>query len=422
MAFIQRLQPKKASGGGGYYSSSIASSQLGILKNMLEQDGFLSQADYDILIKKAIEFRSYFTSGSKSDMNALSEIDEKISSYMSEKTLIEVKRSQDSNGIRTSLDDSLKNISQQFGADPEQYFSKASEALKSTIEFLGEHIQVAKDSGNEIVVGDLSSYYHEVKEKLNDIDSMSAAYGAGTEGVKTFGVKIDTDSAGRVTKIDYMPLNKIEGMATNAVVGKGIPVFTTPMSSPDGKRVAYLGGLRFDNSVEIPDAFGDGTNRNMLLNGGELGKTITIKPESLMLRDYIPIGTWAKGTKGSLYKRNDDGTYTKYSNLKPDQLGVSSQDIQDVDSVWEGQINDQTVASGGLETLPKEIKYQSPSPPMFGTSKSMFSDLPEPPASKLAIPKAEFKKPVAEPRLNLWQNAKDIFAGEKNIKQLLEKT
>lgn len=403
----------KPSGGGNYFSSTMASSQLSIMEDMLKTDGILNQADYDMLIKKAIELRSYFASGSKSDANSLAVLDERISAYMLGKSQFESAKLVSTDKIEADLNDTLKTLSLSHGTKPKEYLDKASKVLNEAINFIGEQYEKANQADNFETAYKLSAVYNKIKEQYDDVISMTAALESGkTDSFATF---IDTDAAGRITGINYKPLNKGEigsYMPTNALLDN-IKVYVRPVVGPNGISTAYLAGNKFDNTQGIASPLSGEVTHNLLISG-DPAQQINLKTENLAVRGYIPDGSWARGRHGDFYKNIGDNSYVKYPKIDPDVIGLQPTDYQDVNSIWENQINQSVVASGGLETLANEQKYVSPAPPMSiaPSTQQPMTNIQRDVAvaqkqSKAMIP----EEPVAEPRRGLWERARQFFTG-----------
>lgn len=404
--------PRKSSG-GGYFSSTMASSQLSIMEDMLKTDGVLNQADYDILTKKAIELRQYFSSGSKSDANALAALDQRISSYMLGKSQFDLNKQFSTDKIENELNDTLKTISLSSGTKPAEYLDKASKTLNETINFIGDQYDKATKADNWEVASKLSTTYNKIKEQYDDVISMKAALESGK--ADNFAAFIDTDAAGRITGINYKPLNKGEVggyMPTNALLDD-VKVYVRPVVGPDGVSKAYLAGNKFDNTVGIASPISGNPVHDVLISG-DPAQQIKLDSKGLAVRGYIPDGSWAHGRSGNFYKNIGDNSYIKYPNFDPDVVGLKSTDYQDVNSIWEDQINRSVVASGGAETLGNEFKYNSPAPPMSiaPTNQPQITNIQRDVAvaqkqSSAMVP----ENPVTPPRPGLWDRAKQYFSG-----------
>ena len=325
---------KKSSGGSGY---GIMVDQLSILENDLQSDGVLSPGDYDLLIKKAENLST--SPGLSADQR--SNIAVKISNYKKTKKVSDYTKTGDIKRMNDALLNEGAQDTMLAGNDPKRFLEGRLESLKSKINDLNENIISRQENG-----GDTFEYQNELQSTMADYNSKYEAYSAmanfdpaNPQPIPGYVAYVKTNNYGEIVDVDYTKYGDKSGYAeTNAMIN-GFPVFGKVNTKKDGKNYFVLGNQTFSapDSI-IPDPLNPGASKSQRLidestiNDAKIGGGDFVKASQLAgyknfsnadlnVQSYIPRNSFAKDTTGKIYKRNDDGSYTKYVNVNPQNMG-----------------------------------------------------------------------------------------------------
>lgn len=418
--FLKAGAPQPAKGGGEYFSWTMASAQLAILENSLRAtDGTLSMADTRKLLEKAMEFVPKFNPNTPTGKNALANLDKYISNQQTDATVKVLDRNNSPDNLKNNYADGLKQIGFQFGNDPSKFINAKMVLLKDAYDYAEQRYNESKKTEHFTNQDAFENYMNEYRQAYDDTVAMRVALTESKDkAITTFGAVVVTDTAGRVTGIDYVPSADIpsDTMMTNATIGN-VVIHATPVTKMGGIKEVWLGGQKFDNTVPVISALNENETHNTLISGDP---TVPIKFNvgDLQIRGYIPEGGWAK-EGNNFYKRIEDGGYSfmEYKNTTAQQLGLNRQDYQEVNSVWGSKMHNAAVASGDLSQVPTSKPYVTPESSNMSLAPNRSVQAP-PSQFQTDIEQAtlegqtqQFKKPVTEPKKNIWQKAGDFFKG-----------
>ena len=106
----------------------------------------------------------------------------------------------------------------------------------------------------------------------------------------------------------------------------GLSVYGKVNDKRDGKNLFFLGGSIFSAADRLeadPENPGQFKPTKLVADVKQMGPFkigeagyVNMDTKSLRVQSYLPRDSWAKGMSGSIYKRRQDGGYTKYINLQ----------------------------------------------------------------------------------------------------------
>ncbi len=339
---------------------------LSIKENQLEVDGKLSSGDYDALLKDAQKLYSNpaLNAGQRSNIAV------KISQYQKARSLSGLKDVNDIELLNRELVDDFRKQTMLTGSDPATLMQARSLALQSKLEHLTDSISNLEGSGS-----DATNHVNEFSATLSDYNDLLQAiqetqnYKSGSAPSSSFVAYVTTNSKGEINDVEIGRLGAKGGYAeTNAVYG-GLQVFGKINRKENGQNIFQIGNKRF----AAPDMFeydpqnpGVVKSRRLVdvtqqTQGGQGFDVASqnaysdLLPRDLRVQGAVPIGGWARGQSGALYKRKETGRYEKYLNTESSAInGLSENDVLNVPRAFESSINasvDKTNDFSGAETF-----------------------------------------------------------------------
>jgi len=362
------LSSKKGSGGVG-----MLADQLQILENTLAKDGYLSPGDYDVLIAKAREIQM----GNALSADQRSNYDVKISNYEKLKSTSQLEKADDLKRIS----DENKNMNYQnnliFGNNPVEWTRTMMDVYESNINDLQESIDRRKDSGDNA-----TEYENELMEtmaKYREVAGINEAVSNNKDfsnPIPGFVAYVETNNNGEIVNVEYAKYGAKSGYAeTNGMIN-GVQVFGKVNVKRDGKNFFIMGNKIFQApDILMQDPSNPGSFKPTKLvadvetkkGGLTTGKDgyVNLTTEQVAVQSYLPKNSWAKGINGTLYKRREDGGYTKYLNATPEDLNI------------EGSIFNlpEPIESTLMSKADETIDYSAPVTPDQGMNMTPTTDL-----------------------------------------------
>ncbi len=326
----------KKSGGGGI-KSGILKDQLQIIEAQLESDGNLAPGDLKLLQDKAQEFYGYpgLTPSQRSDFQVA------VERYKSKASQYELSDLQDIEALNSDVKEDQIVIAMEHGNDPQTFIEKQSTLQFSRVQQLAESITNREQSGADttdhvLAYDEARIEYQNTLEAMQDIERAAA-----DEQVESnYAAHIKTNSRGEIVDVDISPRGTQSGYAeVSGVTYGGLPVFGKPRKEGE-TQIFNLGSNRF----EAGNTFIIGEDGNPVIgsdtlvspNLGEDG--YKINTDTVRTRPMMRNGEYARGQKGFYYKKNEDGTYTKYLNADPEKLGVQETEVLPIPKQFESSI------------------------------------------------------------------------------------
>lgn len=355
VSFLRPGGTKK--GGSGY---GILIDQLSIKENELAVDGNLSPGDYDVLIKMAQGFANSgaLTADQRSNLTV------KVSAYEKAKSASNIGDSNDIARLNREVEDENRNRNMMLGNNPQGFLKAQSDLLQVKAERLTESIEQIEMAGGDATAhwSEQAETLQQLQDTLDALDKVSASDGSAPIG--DYVAYIDTNSRGEITKVKVGRVGDETGYAeTNALYG-GMQVYGKPNAKVGGEKVFRLGGVEYKGSSlnisdpDVPGSFRSAPlmsptftgNRNIgvIKEGWE-----SVDTNSLRTQKYVRPGGFARGRDGILYEALENGSYRKYVNTVPDQLGLGEQDVLDLPSRMEQGFNSQSTETVDGMELPQ---------------------------------------------------------------------
>jgi len=364
---VSFLNPKlKRSGGGSSYGTLV--DQLSIKENQLSVDGKLSQGDYDSLLLDAQKLYNF--AGLTTDQR--SNIAVKISEYQKGKSTSRLKDTSDIDRLNREVGDDFRKNSLLFASSPQTLLKANSDALQAKLERLTDSIDALEGAGSDATshineFNDTLNRYNDTLSALSDMETYQPGSGAPKSNYVAY---LTTNARGELTNVEFDRPGKSGFVETNGVYG-GLQVYGKVNRKELGKNVFQLGDTVFSASdYAIPDPQNPGALRYNPLTATDTQKRIgsgtsfsqagvykEIDPKSVRSQGAIPAGGWAEGEKGALYRRGEDGRYTKYININRENLGISDNDILRVPRVLESSINQDVFQTIDGAAMPAPKSY-----------------------------------------------------------------
>lgn len=321
---------RKASGGTGV---GILADQLTILQNELGKDGYLSPGDYDILIKKAREIQ---TTGSLTAAQR-SDYDVKISNFERAKEVAKLEKASDIESMnRTAKSEAAEDV-MMVGNNPAEFLRGRVASAQAKLNDLTEIIERRTNSGQ-----DSTEYMNEYQSALSDYNEKLSALGSmegfdGKNPVLGYVAYVTTNEKGEIIDVDYGRHGSKTGYAeTNSMID-GFQVYGKVNFKREGRNYFVLGDKMFsapDMMIPDPETPGSFKPNKLVANVTQRGPLtvgesgyINIPGSEVKIQSYIPNNSWAKGVNGTVYKRRDDGGYSRYININqtlPDMPPIDS--------------------------------------------------------------------------------------------------
>ncbi len=343
--------------------------QLAIYESRLESDGKLTPGDYKLLEQKAMSLYSH--PGLSQDQR--SNIEVKIASYRASGSKGEVKDRQDISMLNREIDDDNRKSSMLLGNNPES-FLRAQAAIQSTrVAQLADAINTLDTSGDD-PSAHLNEYnqalidYQDTLEALNYVEQHVSGQAPSSDYV----AYVTTNSRGEIIGVNVSREGAKSGyLETNGMYG-GLKIYGKLNRKENGKNLFLLGNERFsapDTMVPGPDGSLKGTTLsaestqrgNSKFTIGQTGTFVDMDPNTVRTQQAIRAGGYAEGDKGFIYRKNEDGSYTKFLNSDMDQLGITENDLIKIPRSLE-----QSILSNVTETIDAATQPELPIPTQTG--------------------------------------------------------
>ncbi len=331
---------KKLQSAGQDYGILI--DQLDILESTLSADGKLSPGDYTLLTQKAQQLYGHpgLTPANRSN------IETKIASYKSSGSKSTLKDAQDISQLNNEVQDDGRKASMLFGNNPAQFLETQSAIQSAKVRQLADAINSLDQSGS-----DSSAHVNEYNDALTTYqDTLQAleyvqTHQVGAEPTSDYSAYITTNNDGEIVGVKIGREGSQSGfLETNGLYG-GLKIYGKLNHKENGKNVFMLGNQRYSGTdVVIPGPDGSMKTSTLVNESMQKGKPgmftsavagytegIVVDPSTgqsnVRTQSAIRNGGYAQGSKGFIYKKNDDGSYTKYVNATPEKLQISDNQI-----------------------------------------------------------------------------------------------
>ena len=347
---------KKTQSSGQDYG--ILVDQLDILESTLAADGKLSPGDYTLLTQKAQQLYGHPGLSSAQRSN----IEVKIASYKSSGSKSTLKDAQDISQLNNEIQDDERKASMLRGNNPVKFLEAQSAIQSAKVRQLADSINSLDQSGS-----DSSAHVNEYNDALTTYqDTLQAleyvqGHAAGAAPTSDYSAFITTNNDGEIVGVKIGREGSQAGyLETNGLYG-GLKIYGKLNRKENGKNVFVLGNQRYSGTdVVIPGP--DGTMKtstlvNESMQKGKPGMFTTavagysdMDPTSVRTQSAIRNGGYAEGSKGFIYKKNEDGTYTKYVSADKEKLGISDNQIIKLPKSME-----QSILGSVTETVPTSV-------------------------------------------------------------------
>lgn len=419
---------KKSGGSATTYNTLV--DQLSILENQLETDGKLSPGDYDLLTQTAQKF--YSSPGLNAGQR--SNIEVKLSQYKKGKGNVMIKDANDISQLNDELKDSLITNVRSLGNNPRLFAQANHDAAMAKVSRLADMVDSLDTGGADstkmkMEYLDAVNQLQEASQVLQDMTTYQKG-GAPTSKQVVF---IDTNDKGEITNVQLgRPGSQSKYVPTNGVYG-GLQVYGMPNGVENGNKVFKLG----DNQFEAPDIIEpdpenplatrvrplmsrDTKKQAGKVDIGQISIYKDLDETSLRVQSLVPTGGWAKGSKGAIYQRGQDGKYTKYVNADLEKLGVSPNNVIALPKSFESTITGDvtnTIDPSLINLTPPTMPQMGPPAPTSTMATSTPSAAPTMTSTPSAIPTATSK--TGQPTERAPKDAKGVagraYAGAKNF-------
>jgi len=311
---------KKASGTAG--QATILSNQLSMLEHDLAKDGFLAPGDYDILIEKAQQLR---TTGGLTPAQQ-SKYDVKIVGYEKAKNIKKLEKDDDIERMKVYRKSEGAEDVMMAGNKPEEFLRGRLASLRAGMDDLSESIERREAAGQESSEhwNELMDLQKQYTANFKTLSSMSEFDGNNPiVGQVAF---VSTNSDGEIVNVDYAKHGSKTGYAeTNGMIN-GFQVYGKINTKREGKNLFVLGDQVFSApDLMIPDPSIPGSFKpNKLVAGVEqrgpldVGQPgfVNMPGETLTVQGHVPRDSWVQGMGNAIYKRREDGNFSKYLNVQ----------------------------------------------------------------------------------------------------------
>lgn len=372
---------RKSAGGDGYGSLI---DQLSIKENSLSEDGKLSPGDYDLLIKSA---RALYTHpGLTPDQR--SNIEVKLSSYKKAKSVSAANTANDVGMLNRESDDDNRIQTMMFGNDPATFLSAKEGSLRAKANHLADSIERLDTAGDDSTT-QRNDYYSTISD-LNEIiqaqQDVSNYVPGSNKPISNTVAYVKTNARGEITGIDISPVGSKTGYSETNGLMSGLRVYGK-INGKDEKGNNYfkMGNQRFiapdlvqpdpnnPMSFKPPQLFAE----DQLVNG-DYSKVVAGSYKDVDLNQVkpqasIPVGGYARGANGSLYRYKDNGKYEKYVNTDLSTLGIDDKDILSIPKAFEDGIspNVDKVNDGSAVGLPGSTVFNDGTIPTSASDPSV---------------------------------------------------
>ena len=320
--------------------------QLDILENQLSADGKLSPGDYKLLTDKAMSLYGHpgLTPAQRSN------IEVKVASYKSSSSKSSLKDAQDISQLNNEAQDDKRKASILFGNNPTKFLSAQAAIQQAKVSQLADAINTLDASGQ-----DSSAHVNEYNDALSSLqDTLEALqvvenHTTGGSPNSDFVAYVTTNNDGEITDVQVAREGSQSGyLETNGLYG-GLKIYGKLNRKENSKNVFLLGNQRYsgadvvvpgpDGSLKSSVLFNESTQKGKpgIFTTAVAGYT-DMDTANTRTQSAIRSGGYAQGSKGFIYKKNEDGTYTKYVNSNTDKLGISPNDIIKIPNSMESSI------------------------------------------------------------------------------------
>lgn len=313
---------KKAGGGEGSGATyGILVDQLQIMESHLETDGNLAPGDYKMLGDMALKLygRPGLTATQRSN------IEVKIEQYKSKAKQAELTQMQDIEELGSEVKDSRNQIAMAAGNNPTAFLEAESTLQFARVQQLAEAIESLEQSGQSAASHALEyrEAQIEYEDTLRAIEDMERAQ-SGEQVQSNYAAHLVTNNRGEIVSVKVAPRGSQNGYEeVGGVSYGGLGVFGKTRREGE-EQVFNLGNTRFAaGSVVVTGADGQLTlGSKDVLTSPDVQEGYQINPETVRVQGILRSGDYGVGSKGFIYKKHADGTYTKYVNTPPEQLGL----------------------------------------------------------------------------------------------------
>lgn len=324
-----------AGGGGSSQSYGILVDRLDILEASLSADGKLSPGDYDYLTSEAQKLYGHpgLTPSQRSN------IEVKVAQYKSQSSKTKLKDVEDITRLKNEAEDDNRKASMLLGNTPDAFLKAQGAIQNAKVRQLADVINSLDAAGDDssahlLEYNEALASYQDTLEALEAVEQ----HQPGAAPNSDFVAYVTTNNDGEITSVKVAREGSNSGyLETNGLYG-GLKIYGKLNRKENGKNVFVLGNQRFSGTdVVVPGA--DGTLKtstliNESMQKGKPGIFTTavagyyeMDPAQVRTQQAIRSGGYAMGSKGFIYKKNDDGTYTKYVNATPEKLGVDESQL-----------------------------------------------------------------------------------------------
>ena len=345
---------------------------LDIYKSQLAADGKLSPGDYKLLIAKA---QSVYANPGLTPANR-SAIELRMADWKSAATVSTLNDNQSITRLNNEVKDTGHMNSMFLGNNPAKYLQAQAATQHAKITQLADAINQLDNSGQ-----DSSAHLNEYNTALSEYqDTLSALetvknHVAGAAPTSDQVAYVTTNGKGEITDVNVGREGSQSGyLETNGLYG-GLKIYGKLNQKQDGKNVFLLGNKTFSApDVVIPGPDGSLKASTLIDTAQQKGKPgiftsatagySDVTPDTMHTQSAIPVGSYGKGSNGFLYKKESDGSYTKYVNADPKKMGIEDNNIVSLPNQIEQSISQQAKTTVDAST----VQPTMPAPTAFAPS------------------------------------------------------
>lgn len=396
---------------------------LSIAENQLKGDGNLSPGDNKYLADMARKVRN--SPGLTPDQR--SSLDVKISGYESGAKSKSISDANDLGKISRDYQDSISEVAAYHANDPATFIAGKGLALQNKISALYTAMNNMATSGADATQATLD--YTSAVQDMQDLQDAAQIVQSGKGADSRYSAYVTTDDQGNIIGMDISKDASRAGYAqTNATYG-GFKVQGNVRKDNTGGSSFLLAGKRFTGNSVIYNP--DGTTSSGILTDLGYGKsgTTVIDPSQVTLNTGASVhpGTLLKGQNG-IYKKNPDGSFTKYVGFDQGNPQFADKQIQTIPSSLEQSVNNQvsdTQAPFGplpappTGSIPAPINgpVEGPQLPTQGPQSIAPTGSPTPPAGRARTPQPTPAAPASASgtAAQTQQSAGGFLQGIRNL-------
>lgn len=372
--------------------------QLSIKQNQLESDGKLSPGDYDLLISEAQKLLAHpgLTSQNRSDISV------KISSYQSDKKKVSSSEANDIDRLNREVKDEYNATGMLYGNNPNVLLQARADSLHSKLERLNDSISnlegSAADSSNHLNEYNATlSEYNDTLEALDNVKNYKASGKPGSNYV----AYITTNNSGEIIDVNVGRVGAKTGyVETNGLYG-GMKIYGKVNKKENNNNVFLIGNDTFSApDVMTPDPANPLSMKASILVSStqQQGTNVKISTanqfkdvdlNNVRTQAYIRNGGYARGEKGFIYKKLDNGKFVKYVNSDNEKLGITDNDIISIPRVMEAGI-----LPNVQQTIDSSQAFNQPLPVTLAPSVSAPAATTTSPATTTGSPTSRTSSPT----------------------------